>query len=317
MNQSNYRDRFIEGLGFGLDPFQADAIDAIDEHVNVLVSAPTGSGKTLIANYAIGRVLERGERAFYTTPLKALSNQKYKELSEIYGPGRVGLLTGDTSINHGADVIVMTTEVLRNMLLTESHQLITLGLVVLDEVHYLQDQFRGGVWEEVIILTPSAVRFVALSATIGNADFLGKWFAEVRGPTAIVVEKERPIQLHNHLCVLQRGQTNAEILDLLDGARLSDQARRIENLMKATRRFRPGPKWKGPKTSAPPPPYRAPRRSELLLALERDDLLPAIVFIFSRAACDDAVPQSRRAVHYTGRTARHRDDRRCATRRIL
>ena len=291
---TNYRDRFIEGLGFGLDPFQADALDAIDEHVNVLVSAPTGSGKTLIANYAIGRVLERGERAFYTTPLKALSNQKFKELSELYGPGRVGLLTGDTSINHGADVIVMTTEVLRNMLLTESHQLITLGLVVLDEVHYLQDQFRGGVWEEVIILTPSAVRFVALSATIGNADFLGKWFSEVRGPTTIVVERERPIQLHNHLCVLQRGQTNAEILDLLDGARLSDQARRIDNLMKATRRFRPGPKWKGPKTSAPPPPYRAPRRSELLLAMERDDLLPAIVFIFSRAACDDAVHQCRR-----------------------
>ena len=294
MTTTNYRDRFVEGLGFGLDPFQLEAIEAIDEHVNVLVSAPTGSGKTLIANYAIGRVLERGERAFYTTPLKALSNQKYKELSEIYGPSRVGLLTGDTSINHGADVIVMTTEVLRNMLLTESHQLMTLGLVVLDEVHYLQDQFRGGVWEEVIILTPSAVRFVALSATIGNADFLGQWFSEVRGPTSIVVEKERPIQLHNHLCVIQRGQTNAEIADLLDGARLSDQARRIDNLMKATRRFRPGPKWKGPKTSAPPPPFRPPRRSELLLALERDDLLPAIVFIFSRAACDDAVHQCRR-----------------------
>ncbi len=294
MTTVDYRNRFVDGLGFGLDHFQLEAIEAIDEHVNVLVSAPTGSGKTLIANYAIGRVLERGERAFYTTPLKALSNQKYNELSALYGPSRVGLLTGDTSLNHGADVIVMTTEVLRNMLLTESHQLRTLGLVILDEVHYLQDPFRGGVWEEVIILTPSAVRFVALSATIGNADFIGEWFTEVRGPTAIVVEKTRPIQLHNHLAIVRRGQPGAEVIDLLDGERLSSEARRIDNMMKATRRFRPGPKWKGPPTGAPPPPFRAPRRSELLLALERDDLLPVIVFIFSRAACDDAVHQCRR-----------------------
>ncbi len=290
----DYRGRFIDSLAFGLDRFQFEALDAIDEHVNVLVSAPTGSGKTLVANYAIGRVLERGERAFYTTPLKALSNQKYNELSALYGPGRVGLLTGDTSINRNADVIVMTTEVLRNMLLTESSQLMTLGLVVLDEVHYLQDPFRGGVWEEVIILTPTAVRFVALSATIGNADFIGEWFSEVRGPTAIVVEETRPIQLHNHLAIVRRGQPSAEILDLLDGARLSDESRRIDNMMKATRKFRPGPMWKGSKTSAPPPPFRAPRRSELLHALEREDLLPVIVFIFSRAACDDAVHQCRR-----------------------
>ena len=294
MITSDYRERFIGALGFGLDRFQSEAIEAIDEHVNVLVSAPTGSGKTLIANYAIGRVLERGERAFYTTPLKALSNQKYNELSALYGASRVGLLTGDTSINHSADVIVMTTEVLRNMLLTESHQLMTLGLVVLDEVHYLQDPFRGGVWEEVIILTPSAVRFVALSATIGNADFIGEWFTQVRGPTVVVVEETRPITLHNHLAIVKRGQPSAEILDLLDGPRLSDEARRIDNMMKATRRFRPGPKWKGPTSSAPPPPFRAPRRSELLMALERDDLLPVIVFIFSRAACDDAVHQCRR-----------------------
>jgi superfamily II RNA helicase len=294
MTKTDYRSQFVEGLGFGLDPFQVNAINAIDEHVNVLVSAPTGSGKTLVANYAIGRILERGERAFYTTPLKALSNQKYNELSAIYGSECVGLLTGDTSINHGANVIVMTTEVLRNMLLTESNQLKKLGLVILDEVHYLQDPFRGGVWEEVIILTPTAVRFVALSATIGNADFIGGWFDEVRGPTAIVVEKTRPIQLHNHLAIVRRGQPGAEIIDLLEGQRLSDESRRIDNMMKATRKFRPGPKWKGPKTSAPPPPFRAPRRSELLIALEHQDLLPVIVFIFSRAACDDAMHQCRR-----------------------
>ncbi|NNN02167.1 MAG: DEAD/DEAH box helicase [Acidimicrobiaceae bacterium] len=294
MSTSDYRSRFTNALGFGLDEFQKEAIEAIDEHVNVLVSAPTGSGKTLIANYAIGRTLERGERAFYTTPLKALSNQKFNELRALYGDRRVGLLTGDTSINRTGDVIVMTTEVLRNMLLTESDQLRELGLVVLDEVHYLQDPFRGGVWEEVIILTPSAVRFVALSATIGNASFVGEWFSEVRGPTSVIIEKTRPIQLHNHLAVVRRGQTAAEVVDLLDGPRLSDEGRRIDNLMKATRRFRPGPKWKGPKTSAPPPPFRSPRRSELLLALEREDLLPVIVFIFSRSACDDAVHQCRR-----------------------
>ena len=294
MIPGDYRNGFIEALGFGPDRFQVDAIDAIDQHVNVLVSAPTGSGKTIVANYAIGRTLERGERAFYTTPLKALSNQKYKELCELYGEPRVGLLTGDTSLNRNADIVVMTTEVLRNMLLTESQQLMTLGLVVLDEVHYLQDPFRGGVWEEVLILTPSAVRFVALSATVGNAAFVGEWFEQVRGATSVIIEETRPIKLHDHLAVVRRGQTDAEVVDLLDGTRLSDEARRIDNMMKATRRFRPGPKWKGPKSSAPPPPFRAPRRSELLLALEREDLLPVIVFIFSRAACDDAVHQCRR-----------------------
>ncbi len=294
MSVIEYRRRFIDGLGFGLDRFQLDAIEAVDMRVNVLVSAPTGSGKTLVANYAIGRELEREQRTFYTTPLKALSNQKYHELCALYGAGRVGLLTGDVSLNRGASVVVMTTEVLRNMLLTESEQLSALGLVVLDEVHFLQDPFRGGVWEEVLILTPSVVRFVALSATIGNAEFLGEWFAQVRGPTAIVVERTRPIQLHNHVAVLRRGQVDAEIHDLLDGTRLSSEARRIDNLMNASRRFRAGVRWHGPRTSAPPPPFRSPRRADLMRALERDDLLPVIVFIFSRAACDDAVHQLRR-----------------------
>ncbi len=294
MSVLDYRQGFIDGLGFGLDRFQLDAIEAVDKRVNVLVSAPTGSGKTLVANYAIGRELEREQRTFYTTPLKALSNQKYHELCALYGEERVGLLTGDTSINRTAPVVVMTTEVLRNMLLTESDQLTTLGLVILDEVHYLQDPFRGGVWEEVLILTPAPVRFVALSATIGNADFLGEWLSEVRGPTTVVIEATRPIVLHNHLAVMKRGQPTAEIHDLLDGQRLSSEARRIDNLMKSSRKFRPGPKWQGSKSSAPPPPFRAPRRSELMQALEREDLLPVIVFIFSRAACDDAVHQLRR-----------------------
>lgn len=294
MSTDAFRRTFVESQGFGLDRFQVDAIDAIDRGVNLLVSAPTGSGKTLVANYAIGRTLAAGQRAFYTTPLKALSNQKYGELCDLFGAQRVGLLTGDTSINRQADVVVMTTEVLRNMLLTESDQLRSLGLVVLDEVHYLQDPFRGGVWEEVIILTPTAVRFVALSATIGNAQFVGEWFQAVRGDTAVVIESTRPIKLHQHLAVVRRGQELPEIMDLLNVDRLSDDARRIDQTMKSSRRFRPGPKWHGPKSSAPPAPYRAPRRSELLHSLERENLLPVIVFIFSRSACDDAVRQCRR-----------------------
>ena len=163
------RERFVAGLGFSVDDFQLEAFAAVDAGENVLVSAPTGSGKTLVATYAIERVLDNGGRAFYTTPLKALSNQKFNELVERYGAHKVGLLTGDNSVNPDADVVVMTTEVLRNMLLTESSQIQRLNVVILDEVHYLQDPYRGGVWEEVIILTPSIVQFVALSATIANA----------------------------------------------------------------------------------------------------------------------------------------------------
>ena len=294
MTNLDYRRNFVDALGFGLDDFQLDALDALDAGVNVLVSAPTGSGKTIVANYATGQALEREQRAFYTTPLKALSNQKYHELCDLYGTAQVGLLTGDTSINRSAPVVVMTTEVLRNMLLTESEHLKDLGLVVLDEVHYLQDPFRGGVWEEVLILTPKAVRFVALSATIGNAEFLGEWFRAVRGDTRVIVESARPIKLHHHVAVVPRASGRVEILDLLDGVRLSDSARRIDNLMKSSRHLRPGPKWHGPRSSAPPPPFRAPRRSDLLRAAAEEDLLPIIVFIFSRSACDDAVQQCRR-----------------------
>lgn len=288
------RERFLAALAFGADDFQIEAFDVVDEGRNVLVSAPTGSGKTLIATYAIDRQIELDGRSFYTTPLKALSNQKYHELVERYGESRVGLLTGDISLNRDADVVVMTTEVLRNMLLTESRHIRHLGLVVLDEVHFLQDPFRGGVWEEVIILTPTLVQFVALSATVSNARVLGEWLSEVRGPTSVVVEQNRPIRLHNHVAVVRRNQDLPELFDLLGDQKLSDEARRVDSLMKSTRRFRPGPQWHGPKSSAPPPPFKSPRRSDLLRVMDAADLLPAIVFIFSRAACDDAVSQVRR-----------------------
>jgi ATP-dependent RNA helicase HelY len=288
------RERFLAALGFGVDEFQLAAFDAVDASVNVLVSAPTGSGKTLIATYAIERQLDAHQRAFYTTPLKALSNQKYHELVRLFGESRVGLLTGDTSINRDAEVVVMTTEVLRNMLLTESRQIRDLGLVVLDEVHFLQDPFRGGVWEEVIILTPSAVQFVALSATVSNAAVVGEWLTGVRGPTEVVVEQARPIALHHQVAIIRRGDDGPALIDLLDNRQLSSEAKRVDTLMNQTRKFRPGPQWRGPKGSGPPAPFSGPRRSELLEVLDRADLLPAIVFIFSRAACDDAVRQVRR-----------------------
>ena len=288
------RDEFLAALGFGADPFQLEAFDVVDEGLNVLVSAPTGSGKTLIATYAIERQIHADGRSFYTTPLKALSNQKYHELVDRYGEQRVGLLTGDISLNRDADIVVMTTEVLRNMLLTESQQIRHLGLVILDEVHFLQDPFRGGVWEEVLILTPARVQFVALSATISNARVLGEWFEEVRGPTRVVVESTRPIRLHNHVALVRRAQEQPELIDLLTDEKLSDEARRVDNQMKSTRRFRPGPQWHGTRSSAPPPPFKSPRRSDLLRVMDAEDLLPAIVFIFSRAACDEAVGQVRR-----------------------
>ncbi len=294
MTVTSRRERFLAALGFGVDDFQLEAFDVIDAKENVLVRAPTGSGKTLIATYAIERQMDAGQRSFYTTPLKALSNQKYHELVARYGESHVGLLTGDTSINRDAEVVVMTTEVLRNMLLGESRQVIGLGLVILDEVHFLQDPFRGGVWEEVIILTPRSVQFVALSATVANARVLGEWLSEVRGETRVVLESTRPISLHNHVAVVRRNQELPELIDLLKSDKLSDEARRIDALMKTTRKFRPGNQWHGPKSSAPPPPFRSPKRSELLQVMDAQDLLPAIVFIFSRAACDDAVRQVRR-----------------------
>ena len=289
-----HRDAFVAGLGFGLDDFQARAIDAIDAGRNVLVSAPTGSGKTLIANYGISRALQENVRAFYTTPLKALSNQKFAELGHLFGVENVGLLTGDTSIRRDAPIVVMTTEVLRNMLLSDAGRVRDLGLVVMDEVHYLQDPFRGGVWEEVIILTPSEVRFIALSATIANAPFVGEWLGEVRGPTSVIVESTRPISLHNHVAYTRRGQRSPELLDLTDDGRLSDGARKLDATMKNARKFRPGPQWRGNRSSAPPPPILAPRRSDLLRVLDDADMSPSIFFIFSRSACDQAVDHCRR-----------------------
>src|ERR1700758_831479 len=184
---------------FTFDDFQRRACKALNGGHGVLVAAPTGSGKTVIGEFAVHLALAEGRKCFYTTPIKALSNQKYGDLVRRYGPDQVGLLTGDNSINGEAPVVVMTTEVLRNMLYGGSVTLGGLGYVVLDEVHYLADRFRGAVWEEVIIHLPESVRVVALSATVSNAEEFGDWLTQGRGGTEVIVDEHRPVPLRQHV----------------------------------------------------------------------------------------------------------------------
>ncbi|HEY4852008.1 MAG TPA: DEAD/DEAH box helicase, partial [Streptosporangiaceae bacterium] len=184
---------------FEFDDFQKKACQALNEGHGVLVAAPTGSGKTVVGEFAAHLAVAEGGKCFYTTPIKALSNQKYADLVRRYGADRVGLLTGDNSINGEAPVVVMTTEVLRNMLYGGSSTLAGLSYVVLDEVHYLADRFRGAVWEEVIIHLPDSVRVVALSATVSNAEEFGDWLAQVRGGTTVIVDEHRPVPLWQHV----------------------------------------------------------------------------------------------------------------------
>src|SRR3712207_3054351 len=195
---------FTAELGFALDPFQVEACEALDEGAGVLVCAPTGAGKTVVGEFAVHKALAEGRKAFYTTPIKALSNQKYNDLVDRYGADRVGLLTGDNAVNGDAPVVVMTTEVLRNMLYAESPTIDGLGYVVMDEVHYLADRFRGAVWEEVIIHLPQSVTLVSLSATVSNAEEFGDWLVTVRGHTKVVVSEVRPIPLWQHMLVGNR-----------------------------------------------------------------------------------------------------------------
>jgi ATP-dependent RNA helicase HelY len=279
------RDRFLSRLAFPPDPFQSQAFDHIDRDQHVVVAAPTGSGKTLVAAYAVDRALHTGVRAFYTTPIKALSNQKYLELVAEHGADRVGLLTGDNAVNGDAPVVVMTTEVLRNMLYAGA-RLDRLGVVILDEVHYLQDAYRGPVWEEVIIHAPAHVRLVCLSATVSNAEQLTEWITTVRGPTGLVVETRRPVELDHLYLVGDRSSERLHLVPTLVDGRPNPQASRFDLDPRSQRpRIRPrGEKRPGRK-------WRTPRRVETIELLHERDLLPAIYFLFSRAGCDDASRQ--------------------------
>ena len=257
----------------------------------MLVSAPTGSGKTLVAAYAIHRALSARGKAFYTTPLKALSNQKYGELVASYGEEHVGLLTGDTTLRPRAPVVVMTTEVLRNMLLAGSDLLEGLHTVVLDEVHFIQDPYRGGVWEEVLVLCPAEVRFVCLSATVNNANELGGWLRSVRGDTAVIVERQRPIVLRHHFAVYRREDEEVQLSLLLhENGQPGGEGLRIDQAVRRALQGTRSAHWQG-RGRGPRLPFRAPRRTEMVEELGQLEMLPAIVFIFSRAACDDAVHQ--------------------------
>src|SRR5215472_7339382 len=312
---------------FEFDDYQLESCRALADRHGVLLAAPTGSGKTVVGEFAVHLALASGRKCFYTTPIKALSNQKYADLVRRYGTAKVGLLTGDNSINGEAPVVVMTTEVLRNMLYAGSPTLAGLGHVVLDEVHYLADRFRGAVWEEVIIHLPESVALTALSATVSNAEEFGDWLASVRGGTKVIVDEHRPVPLWQHMMVGTR------IYDLFagPGVRESPEERtspgrgsgrpevnseliRIAHRQQAGQRIVAGrgaryrsPDARGgrgsrasggadrragrPAHAGEVPRFAPPRRPEVIARLDRMGLLPAITFIFSRAGCDAAVQQ--------------------------
>ena len=295
------RERFLADHPYPLDRFQLDALEVLDQGQSVLVSAPTGSGKTVVDEYAVHLALAEGAKVFYTTPIKALSNQKYGDFRRKYGADRVGLLTGDNSINGQAPIVVMTTEVLRNMIHAEPGRLADLRYVVLDEVHYLQDPYRGGVWEEVILGAPLNVTLVCLSATVANADQLASWISEVRGRTEVVIESHRPVELKNLFVVGDRfaerlhmlptfvdGRPNAEAVRLDDMIARPGSGRRVTGRSASPARSgtstAPDGRWR----SGRPQLYR-PRRVEVVDRLDGERLLPAIYFVFSRAGCDESV----------------------------
>ena len=290
-------DDFVSGYDFPLDPFQVQAAEALEAGHGVLVAAPTGAGKTVVGEFAVHLALRSGGKCFYTTPIKALSNQKFHDLVARYGDRRVGLLTGDNSINGDADVVVMTTEVLRNMLYAGSPALTGLSSVVMDEVHYLADRFRGAVWEEVILHLPQHVRLVSLSATVSNAEEFGEWLHEVRGDTTVIVEEHRPVPLWqsilvghdlHDLFVAPAGGADDDppIVNPALTRLAAEEARHWRT--HADRRS--GGNRRRIRGRAP-----APHRADVVAVLDHAGLLPVIDFIFSRAGCDAAVRQCLRA----------------------
>ncbi|MEX3106975.1 MULTISPECIES: RNA helicase [unclassified Streptomyces] len=286
---------FREMYEFGLDAFQIEACRALEAGKGVLVAAPTGSGKTIVGEFAVHLALGQGKKCFYTTPIKALSNQKYADLCRHYGADKVGLLTGDNSVNSDAPVVVMTTEVLRNMLYAGSQTLLGLGYVVMDEVHYLSDRFRGAVWEEVIIHLPESVTLVSLSATVSNAEEFGDWLDTVRGDTEVIVSEHRPVPLFQHVLAGRRmydlfeegeGSKKAVNPDLVRLARMEAQRPSYQDRKRGRMREADRERERRSRSRV-----WTPGRPEVIERLDAEGLLPAITFIFSRAACEAAVQQ--------------------------
>ncbi len=311
-------DEFARLYEFPLDDFQRRACRVVEDGQGVLVAAPTGSGKTVVGEFAVHLALQTGRKCFYTTPIKALSNQKYHDLVARYGADQVGLLTGDVTVNGEAPVVVMTTEVLRNMLYAGSGTLSGLGYVVMDEVHYLADRSRGAVWEEVIIHLPESVALISLSATVSNAEEFGEWLETVRGDTTTIVEERRPVPLYQHVLVGKRmldlfatsdvdaaagfvkegAPVNAELLRV---ARDDWASTHIRDRRTSRGRAGRGGAGGGGRPGAQGRPVGngrrvwIPSRVEVLEQLDGAGLLPAIVFIFSRVGCDAAVQQCLRS----------------------
>lgn len=298
---------FESGLDFDLDAFQQDSLVALEAGKNVLVAAPTGAGKTVVADFAIYLAQQQNVKAFYTTPIKALSNQKYHDLVEVYGAERVGLLTGDVSINSEADIVVMTTEVLRNMIYERSLTLDALRYVILDEIHFLADRFRGQVWEEVIIHLPQSVKIVGLSATVSNIEDFGAWIQSVRGATELIVSENRPIPLDQSVILQPARNREPEIFDLYQPHKgtervnqalvtrlreLTHKAERSQAAEFEEQRGRGRGRGHGSRERRHGQARRyTPSRWAVVDELDYLDLLPAIYFIFSRAGCDAAVEQ--------------------------
>jgi ATP-dependent RNA helicase HelY len=264
---------YMERLYFVLDDFQLEACKYLEQGSGVLVAAPTGAGKTIVGDFATFLAQRQGKRIFYTTPIKALSNQKYGEFMDRYGESRVGLLTGDVSINGDGEIVVMTTEVLRNMIYANSQNLQNVAFVVLDEVHYLGDKFRGAVWEEILIHLPPEIAVVSLSATVSNVEEFGEWLSSVRGAIEIIVSEVRPVPLHLH--VMQ----GMELYPLL-----KDEKTPNAELVKISQSYNRNYRDRKFRST-----FKTLHKEAIIERLAKENLLPAIFFIFSRIGCDNAV----------------------------
>ena len=309
-------DEFTQALPYSLDEFQIQGCQAVEAGHGVLVCAPTGAGKTVVGEFAVSLALRQGTRCFYTTPIKALSNQKYHDLVDAHGEDAVGLLTGDVSINSSADILVMTTEVLRNMIYAGSGALDRLTHVVMDEIHFLADASRGAVWEEVILNLEEHVSIIGLSATVSNSEEFGRWLTTVRGDTKVIVTDKRPVPLDQWMMVGRKiyplfepdsgGQVNTELARRIQRLEAGDTDNGRADYAQNRASFRARARHKGGgrgdrhsdrRSGAPRAQdrYRPLGRPEVLKELQSMEMLPAITFIFSRAGCDGALYQCLRS----------------------